>query len=377
MREVFPDLRPASSALWPKVGAQANRIVVARDSQEKDASLSGHGLMSSGVGGRADLMIFDDVVDFRNSVAQPSMRQQVVKCFNEVWINQLGPTGRAFYIATVWHEADLTMHLRGNAEWTVWWRPARDECTGAVLWPGRWDEEALRQREREIGSRLFARQFQLQPMSDAERTFPEEIIGRCRDDRWAPGEVQVPAEWPCFIGVDLASALHQKASYTVIFVAAVDPDTNGRYPKEIIRKRMTFGETVTALIAACERHRPELAYVEANAYQIVLVDHMRETEWGPIVEAFYTGTNKYSADIGIPSLTACLGEGLWSIPSGGEPHRADCDCVWCVWMRELRSYPGSATTDVVMAMWLCDHALREAMDFNRFLDHLEDWNRWR
>ena len=62
VHEVFPRLKPASAGLWPKPGAQTNRLMVARTSKEKDPSVAGYGVMSAGVGGRADLIIFDDVV---------------------------------------------------------------------------------------------------------------------------------------------------------------------------------------------------------------------------------------------------------------------------------------------------------------------------
>jgi len=137
VRRVFPKLQPASAALWPKPGARSDRLVVARSIHDKDPSVSGHGVLSTGAGGRADLIIFDDVVDYRNSVASATLRGRVAESMLEVWINLLGPTGRALYVGTVWHEDDLTMQLRANPEWTVWWRPARDEVTGEPLWPER------------------------------------------------------------------------------------------------------------------------------------------------------------------------------------------------------------------------------------------------
>lgn len=224
---VFPALRPDPEGPWTRT-----QLRVARKSLSKDPSIEAHGVLSTGVGGRADLLVFDDVCDQRTSVLLPAMRDQVKRVFYETWLNLLGPSGRAVYVATVWHPADLTVELRNSGQWTTWWRGARDELSGQLLWPERWDDDALRRREAEIGSRAFARQFQLQAVSDEERLFRQSAIQRCRDARYEVGRQQVPADWPRFAGVDMAASLGKKASYTVVFVTAVCPDGR-RLPVEI------------------------------------------------------------------------------------------------------------------------------------------------
>ena len=375
VRQAFPNLRPASKGLWPKPGAQTNRLVVARSTQEKDPSVSGHGILSSAVGGRADLVIFDDCVDFRNAISAPALRSQVTQAALEVWINMLGPEGRAVYVATVWHEEDLTMQLRSNPMWTVWWRPARDERTGALLWPGRWSEEALAQRELEIGSRAFARQFLLEPRSDEERTFSEEVISRCRDERWAPGAVEAPSEWARYAGVDLASTFGHRSSWTVMFTVAVDYKSERRYPLEIVRARFDFPQTIGMIMDSSQRHHHEVIYVENNGYQRAVVEALRERGCEARVHGFTTGQQKYDESVGIPSLSAAMERGLWAIPCGGKPHDPGCECGWCTWQRELRFHPGCATSDVLMAMWICDQGVRKAVGWNRYLDRMERWYR--
>lgn len=359
VREVFPNLRPASQGLWPKPGAQTTRLMVARRSREKDPSVAGHGIMSAGVGGRADLIIFDDVVDFRNAVGAPALRKQVAQSFFEAWLNLLGPQGRAVYIATVWHQDDLTMELRANPEWRVWWRAARDEVSGHLLWPQRWDADALARREREIGRRAFARQFLLVPLSDEEYTFPPEVINCCKDTRFAPRQVQVPDSWPRYAGVDLASSLGQKASYTVMFTLAVDPDSKRRYPLEIIRKRQLFPATIQMIRDSYERWRHRMIYVESNAFQEAVVHELKSQHCSMPVQSYTTGQQKADESVGIPSLSAGMASGGWLIPAGGQPHEARCECGWCAWVRELTLHPGGEHTDCLMAMWLAELAARK------------------
>jgi hypothetical protein len=359
VRQVFPHLRPASASLWPKPGARANRLVVARTSQDKDPSVSGHGILSTGAGGRADVIVFDDVVDYRNAVASPTLRGRVAQSLLEVWINQLGPTGRAWYVATCWHEEDLTMQLKVNPAWTVWWRPARNEVSGDVLWPERWTAEALAAREREIGDRLFARQYLLQPLSDAERTFPETVLQACRDASQAPGQVMVPQNWPIYCRVDLGASLGQKASWTVMITVAVDPASKRRYPLETIRKRQSFPDTIHMIQDQWRRRRPGLIYVESNSYQMAVTQELSQQDRSIPVRAYTTGQEKMSPDVGIPSLAAGMANGAWLIPTGGSPHPSRCECGWCAWVRELSLHPAGEFTDCVMAMWLCELAARQ------------------
>lgn len=354
LQQVFPRLRPSPKGPWTR-----EALLLERDSIAKDPSVAAHGILSSGVGGRADLIVFDDVCDQRNAVLQPALREQVKQALQETWINLLGPKGRAVYTGTVWHQDDLTMELRGHPEWRHWWRPARDEVTKEPLWPDRWDAEALAQREREIGARAFARQYLLLPVSDEERTFPPEVMDACCDDAVIPRRVEAPEAWPRYAGVDLASALGQKASWTVIFTCAVNPENQRRFPLEIIRKRQSFPETIRTVQEQWRRHKPKLIYVESNAYQQAVVDQLAHEDRSIPVEAYQTGGEKYDERVGIPSLSAGMARGSWLIPSGGQPHAARCECGWCAWRRELELHPHGETADVLMAMWLCESAARE------------------
>jgi len=248
VRLVFPRLRPDPKGPWSR-----GELLVHRTNLAKDPSVVAAGALGSGVGGRADLIIFDDVCDQRNAILQPAMREQIKATFHETWENLLGPDGRAVHIATVWHVDDLTMELRRGGAWQVWWRPARDPVNGELLWPERWTAEALARREREIGARSFARQFLLQPVSDEERTFPQVALQACLDDQVAPGQLLVPDDWPRYAGVDLAASLGQKASWTVMLTAAVDPESKRRHLLEIVRARQPFPDTIQMIRSQWEK----------------------------------------------------------------------------------------------------------------------------
>lgn len=354
LHRVFPRLRPDPAGPWTR-----SQLRVACRSLAKDPSIEAHGILSTGVGGRADLVVFDDVCDQRTAVLQPTMRERIKSVFYETWLNILGPQGRAVYIATVWHPADLTVELRDSGQWHAWWKGARDELTGELLWPARWDEEALRTREAEIGSRAFARQFLLQAVSDEERLFSADAIARCRDSRYPVGRLMPPDGWSICIGVDLAASIRSTGSWNVIFVLAVNPEGQ-RLPVEIVRFQARLSAVVDRILEAARQWRPQRIVVEDNGFQEAVLELARNEDPELPLEGHRTGANKADEQIGLPALAASLDRAQWIIPAGGTPHGGGCTCAYCAWQREMSLYPAAEHSDTVMAMWFADIAARSA-----------------
>lgn len=219
-----------------------------------------------------------------------------------------------------------------------------------------WDSGRLA-AEKEGSPRTFARGFQMQAFTDEERMF-QSFQSCC-----TPGvaaSIFSQRGWPTFIGVDLAGA---KRPGNVIFIAAVDPNTQRRYPLEILTGGWTSPETARQLAMASYRHpNTRVIMVENNGYQQAIVDWVRNSPvdhsfWYK-VEAFTTGANKMKTEIGLPSLEVEFKNRAWVIPSDEfEGHPLVCRCGWCTWKLEMRDFPMSATTDTVMAMWFCREAI--------------------
>ena len=97
-RKVFPKVLPSKISSW-----SAHRFFVERDPSidSIDATLEARGIFSAGIGARADLLVFDDPVDQKNAIDQPSLRQKVIDNFENVWLSRLEPTGRVIYIGCV------------------------------------------------------------------------------------------------------------------------------------------------------------------------------------------------------------------------------------------------------------------------------------
>ena len=72
LHEVFPDLVPAGDGAWTKT-----KLTVKRTKVLRDPSIHAAGVASSVTGGRADILFGDDVVDLRNAINVPAMRETV------------------------------------------------------------------------------------------------------------------------------------------------------------------------------------------------------------------------------------------------------------------------------------------------------------
>lgn len=110
-QKVFPGIVPNKDQ-W---GAQ--RFSIRRKTPSPDPTLESHGILSTGIGARADLMIFDDVVDQRNAVSEPKKQIQIIDTFYSTWLSRLEPNGRVLYIATRWTMTDLTTQLLKSPSW--------------------------------------------------------------------------------------------------------------------------------------------------------------------------------------------------------------------------------------------------------------------
>ncbi len=122
-RYTFPHIEPVPPSELKKLGLKSqwtqHKILVRRPGSAIDATVHGAGVLSTGIGGRADLIIFDDVVDQKNAIDNPGLRPKVVHNFDRVWMSRLTPEGRVLYIGTPWHMEDLTHQLMDRSAWCV------------------------------------------------------------------------------------------------------------------------------------------------------------------------------------------------------------------------------------------------------------------
>jgi len=356
---VFPKLAPDYDNRWTQ-----HAITVKRTIQSAEPSIEGFGVLSSGTGVRADILVFDDVCDFENTIKNPAMIPKVKEAYYNKWINTLVDNGRVIYIFTRWHEKDLSHELIKNsihdsASKTMTAQTYHYTCDLindnldpiCSLWP----RERLEARLGAIGKRAFARNFQGRAMSSDECIFSS--IDACLDYNLSPE--QIDERWPRFMGVDIGHRTDDEAAYTVLFTIAVAPDGR-RYVVDVDRGRWISTLVADKIFNKWRQIGHQAIFVENNAYQQSLIDWIRQLSSArgmtlPI-KGFTTGQNKLDTNLGLPSLAIEIENRRWVVPMAGRRHDATCKCGFCVWIDELKSWPVGEYCDTVMASWFAREA---------------------
>lgn len=120
-RLCFPNVKPVEKKHRNKGQSRTtmHEFYVARSGFSIDPTVQAAGVLSSGTGGRADLIIFDDIVDQRNAIDEPALRQKVADNVDNVWMHRLESDGRALLVGTPWHDADFTHLILDRPAWCV------------------------------------------------------------------------------------------------------------------------------------------------------------------------------------------------------------------------------------------------------------------
>lgn len=132
-RRIFPSIREVSAKRARERGAKRewtkHSIFLDRTGSSIDPSLQAFGVLASGTGTRADGILFDDVVDHRNAIDSPALREKVISNIENVWLSRLEPWGWVQYVGTPWHEADATHWILKQRGWCVLWQWISDDLT--------------------------------------------------------------------------------------------------------------------------------------------------------------------------------------------------------------------------------------------------------
>jgi len=363
LHEVFPDLKPAEKGIWTK-----HKIIIDRKVKSQNPSVEALGILSSGSGKRATDLIFDDVVDFRNSILYPAMREQVISAYKDQWLGTLTKDGRIIYICNAWHSQDLTQEIK-KPRYHFAHLTCKIDKDLTPLWPEEWPEKRLRRTLIERGEGTFNRAFRHIPFDSTSLLFADKLktsfmpvdkeINFLEEFR----EKYIDPSWPKFAGADLAISKKKRASRTVLFEIAIDPEGN-KWPAFIKRGLTSSPDTARAIRDLFVHDHFYLMFVENNAYQGSLLEWLQEldeiehTNLSIPVEGYRTGSQKFDPFIGLPSLALQLSRGKWKIPQFN--HSSNCKCEYCEWMRDLATFPKEKRTyDVLMAMWFADRASQQ------------------
>mgnify|MGYP003652373530 CR=1 FL=1 len=277
-KAVFPHIVPDLD-YWARFDFK-----VQSESFQRDSTMEAKGIFGR-AGGRADILIADDICDLRNTIQQPSLRDQVKEFWNNNWLPMRdytdGREARTWKIGTCYHIDDIT------ADWRE-----QHESDGSLLrvpvtgftspWKEEIDETHLEDIRKEIGPVAYGRAFELSPISAETIIFEAQWL----DDSLY---VDIPQE-----AMPLGEMI---ASFDFAFSesrSGGDPDysvcvigwrtyNNHLYIVDMVRMRSTFPDFKRKSLSKCNEHGVTRGVGEANGPQKGLVQQMNEESNFPIV----------------------------------------------------------------------------------------------
>jgi len=387
---LYPNCKPAVNVeAWT-----THELFVERppDVRSIDPSLQAKGIFSTGIGGRADLLIFDDPVDRRNSIDYPEMRKRLPEVFFDTWVSRLEPGGRMLYIATVWHIEDLTHILMGETGYCVMkqaisddfgyiradfinlpdddhpvfqsFERRKDPQTAATyidmpLWEAKWNKKELIKRygTTPTSQRAFERGFRQKPFTSTELTFPS--VDMCLRYGVRVEDVYTSDKWATFSGVDLSG---KNRPGNVIFTLGYNLITGRKAPLDIRYGSWTSPQVAQQLSFVYKKYNPLVIMVEDNGIQDSIIQWIQMygsdfLYWDRVFPYTTSGSVKRSI-IGLPSLEVEFSNNAWDIYFN-ERHGVECQCGFCLWLAETRTYPFGKSTDALMASWFAREACRQ------------------
>jgi hypothetical protein len=372
MKQIFPKLRPDPNGVW-----SAHKLTVRRTKRLRDVSIEAVGILSSPTGGRADVIIFDDILDFNNTIKAPSMKTLIRQAFYNVYMKLLEPNGKVIYISTPWTDDDLTAELRESPKWPTLVQAIPEDFT--PLWPQAKDDEGRQKWTREElisryedGPREFNRAYRAIPLV----TLKDRRIALDMPDismgRMSPELLYAEAKERCTVcigGVDLSSR-SKTVSYTAIVIIGIDEEASPPmfYLLDVRRDRFDQLAMIEELVDAWKKWTPELFFVESNGTQSLILEWLQIASDGGLLdfpelqelvfEPIYTSGDKYSMDIGLPALANLFRQARFKFPYFKD-HGKDCDCGICVWQQEVSDPNGAISNDTLMATWFCYKGYRK------------------
>ena len=111
-KRLAPHIQP--TPIW---GSQ--RFIVKRKAMLKDGTVEAYGIMSLAIGGRANLIVFDDPQDLKTAVLEPTTRVKIEDIFKNIWLTRLIPQqSEVLVMMNKWHENDLASMIMNNPIWS-------------------------------------------------------------------------------------------------------------------------------------------------------------------------------------------------------------------------------------------------------------------
>ena len=280
-----PEYQSVFGDLTDKKGKWTNDEKVLKRKPMKDPSLKSTGAASGVVGSRADIIIFDDIIDDENTQTE-HLRTKLRNWFwrtmipileteEEVWKGQIIVGGTRWHWQDVYGE--LLDQFMGEDESFVKVYMV-DQPGGQLLWPEK--ERMVEQRRRQLPPIDFACQFNNDPSGSSGTILKVEWL-HYADEAF----IKEAKDWPLYYGVDPSLTKDERSDWTCIakFRALGDK----AYFQELIYKKCDGPDVISLIKEHAYIDNPRKILIESNAAQVIIAQHLERTS-GLRVERAYS-----------------------------------------------------------------------------------------
>jgi predicted phage terminase large subunit-like protein len=339
-------------------------IAVRQDTRRSDRWwIADHdgGMLAAGIGSGitgfgADLFVIDDVIADDKQAQSDTWRKTGWRWYTQTAFDRLEPNATVVIVMTRWHAEDLAGRLLAEQPgvWTHIRIPTVAEADdplgrlpGELLWPERYDEQAVAEQRTTLTEHGFAARHQQRPSAAEGGLFKR---NQFKHWRWADEpslgrkallldgrEVYLETLWK-FLTVDLAISKKTSADYTAVGVWGITLDGD-LLLLDGLRRRIGEDEHFPNVNALRSRWDAGTVWVEKSQHGTTLVYEAGRA--GMPIDKLEADADKYTR--AIPASTRAKAGRLW-LPSVS-------DAAWVTeWIDELAAFPNAAhddTTDVV------------------------------
>jgi phage terminase large subunit-like protein len=269
LKLVFPELEPDPEGEWNK-----SRIFVKRSITMKDPSIEAMGVMSGSLGSRATIIIFDDIVDMRNAILQPQLREHVrQKVFGEI-VPLLEPEGVIRAVGTPWTLVDVNAIMKESAGWKLVGPhrvPDNDNGQLVSIWPYKFAASGLDQLLQILGPAEFARAYRCRALTGDTvpiqgqwiKFYNAQILGD-------------PFQLFCLNVYDLAIGQDSDHDYFAWAVLLWCQKRNYVFVADAGHKRLTFAAQSKKVVSQAKLWHPQEIVIEHGGYQGALSSYLEE-----------------------------------------------------------------------------------------------------
>ncbi len=273
----YPDDKKKDD-LW--TDSQVN--IAARRRVKKESSISCAGIDVTKTGMHYDLIVMDDLHSEKNVTTKEQIEQ--VKDHYKLALSLIDPGKPIIVIGTRWDYNDLYQHILDNSRdvFNVLVRRAHNP-DGTLFFPERLTEAELQMRKKEQGSYIYSCQYENNPVDNETATFKRSDVNNARVS-WELVKDR-PINW--YVSID-PSYEGPYSDYAAFILAGMDYNRE-IYVKEILRRKMTYGDIINVMFDWHKKYNPKRIILETVATQKSIQyelnnEQKRRGTWLPVEE---------------------------------------------------------------------------------------------